>query len=77
MGQITIYLDSVTESKLRKAAKSSRLSVSKWISAIIKDKIETEWSQDVIDLAGAWQNDFPELEEIRSSQARDVEREGL
>lgn len=60
MGQVTIYLDNETESKLKKAAKSSHLSVSKWIALLVKEKIKTEWPQDVIELAGAWKNkDFP------------------
>ena len=32
IGQVTIYLDNDTENKLKKAAKSSHLSVSKWVA---------------------------------------------
>lgn len=77
MGQVTIYLDSETENKLKKAAKSSRLSVSKWVAGVIEEKIATEWPQDVINLAGSWKDDFPTLEEIRSGGGRDHLREGL
>lgn len=53
MGQVTIYLDKETENKLKKAAKSSHISVSKWVAGVIKEKITTEWPQDVIKLAGS------------------------
>lgn len=77
MGQVTIYLDSETEDKLKKAAKSSRLSVSKWVAGIIEEKILTEWPQDIIQLAGSWKDDFPTIEEIRSEQSQDSLRERL
>ena len=75
MGQVTIYLDSEMEKKLKTAAKASKLSVSKWVAAIIKEKISTEWSQNVVELAGSWKEDFPTLEEIRSTQGLDTKRE--
>ena len=34
MGQVTIYLDNETENKLKKAARSSHLSVSKWVTSV-------------------------------------------
>lgn len=77
MGQVTIYLDSETENKMKSAAKSSRLSVSKWIAVIIEEKITTEWPQDVVKLAGSWKNDFPSIHEIRSEIGKDSKRERL
>ena len=77
MGQVTIYLDNETEIKLKKAAKSSHLSVSKWVAKIIKEKMTTEWPQDVVKLAGSWKNDFPTIEEIRSSVGHDSPRKEL
>lgn len=77
MGQVTIYLDNEIENQMKIAAKTNHLSVSKWVAKIIKDKVSTEWPQDIIDLAGAWKNDFPTLEEIRSSQPADSRREVL
>ena len=49
MGQVTIYIDNEIENKMKAAAKTSDLSVSKWIANIIKEKTSTEWPQDVID----------------------------
>jgi len=77
MVQVTIYLDNEIENKIKTAAKVSHLSVIKWISKIIKDKVSTEWPQDFIDLAGSWKSDFPTLEEIRSTKAVDSNREVL
>lgn len=77
MGQVTIYLDNETETKLKNAAKSSQISVSKWVAGVIEEKIATEWPQDIVKLAGSWKDDFPTIEEIRSSVGHDSPREGL
>ncbi len=77
MGQITIYLDNETETKLKKTAKSNHLSVSKWVAGIINEKIENEWPQYIVDLVGCWKNDFPSLDEIRSNIGQDSRREEL
>jgi hypothetical protein len=77
MGQVTIYLENEIENKLKTAAKTSNLSVSKWVANIIREKISTEWPQDVVKLAGSWKEDFPSLEEIRSTQGVDAKREAL
>ncbi len=75
MGRITIYIDSEIEKKLRKAAKASKKSVSKWIATIIKEKIATEWPENITKLAGSWKDDFPSLDEIRAIQGIDIKRE--
>ena len=77
MSQITIYLDGELESRMKTAVKASRLSVSKWIANLIREKIATEWPQDVVDLAGSWGDDFPSLQEIRATQVADSSREAL
>lgn len=78
MSQVTIYLNSDLEEKMKRAAKASSLSLSKWITRIIEEKISEEWSQDILDLAGVWEDDFPSIEEIRAPyQVSDVEREEL
>lgn len=77
MSQVTIYLNNDLEEKMKRAAKASSLSLSKWITKIIEEKISEEWSQDILDLAGAWENDFPTIEEIRAPYLNDVEREEL
>jgi hypothetical protein len=74
MGQVTIYLDSETETKMRAVVKSTRLSQSKWIANLIEEKIKNDWPESVIQLTGAWK-DFPNIEEIRRTQGTDIRRE--
>jgi len=77
MSQITIYLDKDVEVKLKAAAKSNNLSVSKWIAGIIQEKIATEWPKNIVGLAGSWGDEFPTIEEIRSNSGQDCPRESF
>ena len=77
MSHVTIYRNNDLEIKMKRAAKASSLSLSKWITKIIEEKISAEWSQDIVDLAGSWEDDFPSLREIRASYIVDSERENL
>ncbi len=76
MGQVTIYLDPAIEKKMKQSAKSTNLSLSKWISNIITEKISVQWPEEIKNLAGAWR-DFPSIEDIRSSHGENVKREKL
>jgi hypothetical protein len=76
MGQVTIYLDAETESKLRRVTSKKNISRSKWIARIIADHLDDDWPEDVADLAGSW-SDFPDLESIRSDLVRDIPRESF
>jgi Protein of unknown function (DUF2281) len=38
---------------------------------------EQPWAEFVYSLAGAWQDDFPSLEEIRANSGQDILRESL
>ena len=76
MGQVTIYLESEVEAKIRSAAKAVNKSLSKWVSDVIKEKTLESWPQSVRDLAGAW-SDFPELGTLREKLGRDTMRESL
>jgi len=76
MGQVTIYLESEVETKMRSAAKAVNKSLSKWVSDVIKEKTLESWPQSVKDLAGAWP-DFPELGTLREKPGPDAMRESL
>ena len=76
MGQITIYIEPGVEKKTRQLAKKENVSLSKWITKVISEKISNEWSPDVMKLAGAWK-DFPSIEDIRNSDIPDSKRENL
>ncbi|TVS13918.1 MAG: CopG family transcriptional regulator [Gammaproteobacteria bacterium] len=76
MGQVTIYLDDETEQKMIANAKAMRLSKSKWIASVIREKLLDEWPPAVRELPGSW-GDFPSLDELRADEDTDVEREPL
>ncbi len=76
MGQVTIYIDKETEAKMILSAKAAKVSKSKWISNVIREKVATEWPSSVKELAGAWE-DFPSAEELRSGLGNDARRENL
>ena len=76
MSQVTIYLDKKTEEKMRLFTQSLHMSQSKWIASLIKEKLQSEWPESVVNLAGAWA-DFPSAEEIRSEPGKDVPREEI
>jgi hypothetical protein len=74
MGQITLYLDDDTESRVKRAARAARLSVSRWVSNLIREKTASEWPDAVREMAGSWP-DLPTAEELRKKLPEDVPRE--
>ena len=72
MGQVTLYLDSQTEAKMKAAAKAARTSLSRWVVNLIREKTAVEWPPSIARLAGAWADDFPTLEEIRGREQEEV-----
>jgi hypothetical protein len=58
------------------AVKKLRLSKSKWIAKLIKEKTHSMWPETVIGMAGTW-GDFPEAEALRKDLGLDFERELL
>lgn len=74
MGQVTIYLEDEIELKMVEAARSAHLSKSKWIARLVQEKIANEWPNSVVELAGSWE-DFPTIEEIRTTEGKDASRE--
>lgn len=74
MGQVTIYLDDETESRLKASARSQGVPVSRWIAELVRERTATEWPEEVRRLAGAWP-DFPDAETLRRGQGADLQRE--
>ena len=64
MGKVTIYLEDELAAKMVANAKTHKLSKSKWIATVIREKLVNEWPPAVREAAGSW-DDFPELENIR------------
>ena len=61
---------------MKAAAEGAKLSQSKWIAQLIQEKAGQEWPEEVIALAGAWE-DFPTAEEIRKPHSKDIKRHSL
>ncbi|QEI12109.1 ribbon-helix-helix protein, CopG family [Cellvibrio japonicus] len=76
MGQVTIYLEDELEAKMEADAKARKISKSKWIATVIREKLTNEWPHEVRETAGSW-GDFPSLEEIRGETHSDSLRESL
>ncbi|MBN1962505.1 MAG: CopG family transcriptional regulator [Deltaproteobacteria bacterium] len=76
MGQVTIYLDKQSETILRKKAKRSNMSLSKWVAKVLKEKTNNLWSNEIKGLAGAWP-DFEETQQLRNFISNDVKREDI
>ncbi len=76
MGQVTIYLEDELEAKMAADAKARKLSKSKWVAAVIREKLVNEWPVSVVEPAGNW-DDFPPVEEIRGEPTEDIAREKL
>ena len=76
MAHLTIYLPDEVEQQVRKAAKDSKLSVSKWVANRVGKTVETSWPAEFLALAGAFP-DFPEMEELRAGYGKDAARESL
>lgn len=76
MGQVTLYLDSETEERMKTAAKAAGVSQSRWVAKLIREKTSTEWPDSLVKLIGTWK-DFPTLEEIRAGLPEDLPREPL
>jgi hypothetical protein len=74
MAQVTIYIPNDLESQIKEKASSLNLSISKFISTLLEQKVQNEWSSSSRKLAGAW-DDFPSLQETRANQGQDAPRE--
>ena len=74
MAEVTIYIPDDLESQIKTMASSLNISISKFISGILEQKVQNEWSYSSKKLAGSWE-DFPTLQEIRANQGQDAQRE--
>jgi hypothetical protein len=76
MAHLTIYLTDDVERRVRKAAKTAKVSVSKWVADRVTKSVETSWPPEFLALAGAFP-DFPDAGELRKGYGEDVPRERL
>jgi hypothetical protein len=71
MSRITIYLPNDVETLARKAARSKRMSISRWIAEHVVSDAVGAWPKSVLNAAGAIP-DFPSLRAIRKGYGRDA-----
>lgn len=76
MAQVTIYMDNDLESKVKDAAAILNLSISKFIANTLAQNIDNEWDSSIKALPGKW-SDFPNLQSIRATEGKDLERESF
>ncbi len=73
MPQLHCYVPDDLAKKLQEKAQQSHLSVSKYLSFLIKKEVENQWPEGFFELFGSWQGDALE----RSSQGEYEQREGF
>jgi hypothetical protein len=73
MAQVTLYLDSRTDRQLAQAAKGAKLSKSRYVAELIRQKSAGQWPPEFLKLAGAYP-DFPTADEVRASLGSDLPR---
>jgi len=74
MAQVTIYIDNNLEENIKKLAKNTGESISKFISKILEQNISSRWDSDIKNLSGSW-SDFPTIEYTENIQVKDTKRE--
>ena len=76
MAQVTLYLDDETAARMKEAARAARLSQSRWLAEVVRQKTAREWPAAVKRLVGAGK-DLQTVEKLASRRGRDVKREKL
>ena len=76
MANITIYLPDAVEKKVRKAAKSSKQPVSRWISDQLARSLDAGWPSAFLEAAGSMP-DFPEMRTLRTGYGKESPRQTL
>jgi len=76
MAHLTIYLNEDVERRVRKAAKTAKVSVSKWVAQRVTESVNDSLPPEFLALAGAFP-DFPDAAELRQGYGKDAPRESL
>lgn len=76
MSQVTIYLEPELAERMRRAAEDEGVSQSKWVAALVEQRLALRWPESVRALAGVW-GDFPEAEVLRQGMADNLPRQPL
>lgn len=76
MAHLTIYLNDEVERCVRMAAKTAKVSVSKWVAQRVTESVKRGLPAEFLALAGAFP-DFPDASELRKGYGEDAPRERL
>jgi hypothetical protein len=71
---VTLYVDDETLKRVRNAAAMAGMSMSAWLTKLVRERTENEWPREAIELVGAWR-DMPDAERLRAQQPEDLPRE--
>ena len=75
MPQISLYIDEATLKKVEQQAKMEHISISKWVSEQIKNKIDPRYPADFETLYGSLSDEFIRQDQL--SYSHDSIREQL
>ncbi|GIV18904.1 MAG: hypothetical protein KatS3mg023_0655 [Armatimonadota bacterium] len=73
---IVIEIDAETEARLRRQADKKGVTLSQYITELLRHRALIEWPEDLLCFAGTW-TDFPDPEELRASLTKQSPREAL
>lgn len=78
MAQLVLDLDPDTDARIRAAAQAAGLSVTRWLTDLLRAIAASPWPDDVVALAGAWRDaaSEPAMAE-HPAAANDIPREPL
>lgn len=54
MSAITVYLEDAIDQRLRQAAKSEGITVSRFVARLVAERTADTWPEDILALAGTW-----------------------
>lgn len=74
MPQLNLYVDEATHLRMKRSAKAAGVSLSKWVTSVVQERVTGQWPPEVLALAGAWQ-DFPDPEALRAAPGKDASRQ--
>ena len=74
MAQVTIYIPNDLEKKIKEKSKELNISISKFITKLLEQKVQNSWSKETKKLVGAW-DDFVDAKDLREPKAKDIKRE--
>lgn len=76
MAQITFYVSDELQLKIARAAKTKKVSQSKFISDVLSQNLEETWPDEVVALFGSWKDD-PIERPSQGDLGTDIKREKL